>query len=173
MTSRTDRKRCAPHRPLACADSTGDAAGRDGPQPVGRQRPARPAPTTSSARARRTRSPARPASKIGTVAVETPPLPDGSLTGDVYVGKQLSRDPASGDEYRIFVEAESDRYGVSARLIGNVSADPQTGRLTTTFAENPQVPFSSFRLQFDGGPQAALTSPPTCGPNYDRRLHRR
>jgi len=106
-----------------------------------------------------------PASKIGTVAVDTPPLPDGSLNGDVYVGQQLSRDPASGDEYRILVEAKSDRYGVVARLIGNVSANPQTGQLTTTFAENPQVPFSSFRLHFNGGPRAPLTSPPTCGPN--------
>jgi hypothetical protein len=106
-----------------------------------------------------------PASKIGTVAVDTPPLPDGSLTGDVYVGQQLSRDPASGDEYRIFVEAKSDKYGIIARLIGNVSANPQTGQLTTTFAENPQVPFSSFRLHFNGGPHSPLTSPPTCGPN--------
>src|SRR5262249_53169848 len=71
----------------------------------------------------------------------------------------------SGQEYRIFVDAESTRYGISARLIGNVSADPQTGQLTTTFAENPQVPFSSFRLHFDAGPKAPLTSPPTCGPN--------
>jgi len=106
-----------------------------------------------------------PASKIGTVAIDTPPLPDGSLTGDVYVGQQLSRDPASGDEYRILVEAKSDKYGIVARLIGNVSANPQTGQLTTTFAENPQVPFSSFRLHFNGGPHAPLTSPPTCGPN--------
>lgn len=106
-----------------------------------------------------------PASKIGTVAIDTPPLPDGSLTGNVYLGRQLSRDPTSGQEYRIFVDAESARYGISARLIGNVSADPRTGQLTTTFAENPQVPFSSFRLQLDGGPRAPLTSPPTCGPN--------
>jgi hypothetical protein len=106
-----------------------------------------------------------PASKIGTVAIDTPPLPDGSLNGDAYVGQQLSRDPASGEEYRIFVEARSDRYGIVARLIGNVSADPVTGQLTTTFAENPQVPFSSFRLKFNGGAHAPLTSPPTCGPN--------
>jgi len=106
-----------------------------------------------------------PASKIGTVAIDTPPLPNGSLTGDVYVGQQLSRDPASGEEYRIFVEAKSDPFGLVARLIGNVSANPQTGQLTTTFAENPQVPFSSFRLRFNGGPRAPLTSPPTCGPN--------
>ncbi len=106
-----------------------------------------------------------PASKIGTVAVDSPPLPDGSLAGEVYLGRQLSRDPASGDAYRIFVEAGSDRYDIHARLIGNVSADPQAGQLTTTFAENPQVPFSSFRLQFSSGPHAPLTSPPTCGPN--------
>jgi hypothetical protein len=105
------------------------------------------------------------ASKVGTVSVATSPLPEGPLTGNVYVGQQLSRDPASGQAYRIFVAAESARYGISARLIGNVSADPQTGRLTTTFAENPQVPFDSFRLQFDSGARAPLTSPPTCGPN--------
>ncbi|HEY5052011.1 MAG TPA: hypothetical protein VII45_01235, partial [Solirubrobacterales bacterium] len=105
-----------------------------------------------------------PLSKIGVVSIETPPLPPGSLKGNVYVGQQLSRDPTSGNEYRIFVDAES-QYGISARLIGNVSADPQTGRLTTTFADNPQVPFSSFKLDFDDGAKAVLTSPPTCGPN--------
>lgn len=111
-----------------------------------------------------------PASRIGTVEIDTPPLPNGSLIGPVFVGQQLSRDPLSGNEYRIFVDAESPRYGVSARLLGNVAADPQTGVLTTTFddakfAGLPQVPFSSFRLKFNGGPHAVLTSPPTCGPN--------
>jgi hypothetical protein len=104
-------------------------------------------------------------SKIGTVEIETPPLPEGNLSGEVYVGRQLSRDPTSGDEYRIFVDAESARYGISARLIGNVRADPRTGQLTTTFTETPQVPFSSFKLDFDDGARAVLSSPPTCGPN--------
>jgi hypothetical protein len=106
-----------------------------------------------------------PESKIGTVTIEAPPLPEGNLEGDVYVGSQLSRDPTSGQEYRIFVDAESAKYGISARLIGNVSADPRTGQLTTTFAENPQVPFTDFRLHFDPGARAVLSSPPTCGPN--------
>jgi hypothetical protein len=127
--------------------------------------------------AKGTRNPAAcpAASRIGTVEVDTPPLPDGSLSGPVYVGRQLSRDPASGDLYRIFVLVESTRYDISARLLGKVSADPQTGQLTTTFDDAalgsvplpglPQVPFKSFRFKFNGGPKAPLTSPPTCGPN--------
>jgi hypothetical protein len=108
-----------------------------------------------------------PQSKVGTVEIQTPPLPssDGTLKGNVYVGTQLSRDPTSGDEYRIFVDAESQRYGISARLIGKVSADPVSGQLTTRFQELPQVPFSSFVLKLDSGPRATLTSPMTCGPH--------
>jgi hypothetical protein len=118
-------------------------------------------------------------SRIGTVEVDTPPLPDGSLSGPVFVGKQLSSDPSSGNLYRIFVAAESSRYDISARLLGKVKADPVTGRLTTVFegrdvdsitGDNlpeglPQVPFKAFRLKLNGGAKAALTSPPTCGPN--------
>jgi hypothetical protein len=105
------------------------------------------------------------ASKVGTATIESPPLPEGDLTGNVYVGQQLSRDPLSGQEYRIFVAAESARYGISVRLVGNVRANPVTGQLSTTIADAPQVPFTSFLLEFDPGARAVLSSPPTCGPN--------
>jgi hypothetical protein len=105
-----------------------------------------------------------PASKIGTVSIETPPLPE-PITGSVFVGQQLSRDPTSGNEYRIFVDGESPKFGLSVRLVGKVSADPATGQLTTTFGELPQVPFSSFTIQLEGGPRATLTSPFVCGPH--------
>ncbi len=101
-------------------------------------------------------------SKVGTVEIQSPPLPEGNLTGDVFVAKQLSRDPESGDEYRIFIDARSDRYGVEVRLLGRVRANPVTGQLTTTIAETPQVPFTSFKLDFDDGPRAVLSSPPIC-----------
>jgi hypothetical protein len=120
-----------------------------------------------------------PASKIGSVAIDTPPLPDGSIVGDVYAGQQLSRDPLSGQEYRIFVEGVSQRYGIVVRLEGKVTADPLTGQLTTTFEGRelegiggtkipkglPQVPFTTFTLDFNDGPRAVLTSPGACGPN--------
>ena len=103
-------------------------------------------------------------SRIGTVAIETPPLPAGALAGSVYLGEQLSRDPQSGNVYRVFLNAISSRYGVDVRLIGNVKADPDTGQLTTVFKENPQVPFTAVKLKFDDA-KGLLTSPPTCGPN--------
>ncbi len=103
-------------------------------------------------------------SKIGTVAIDTPPLPDGTLAGNVYLGTQQSRDPASGNEYRIFIDAESASRGLSIRLLGNVSANPQTGQLTAQVHEAPQLPFDSVRVTLDAG-KGTLTSPPTCGPN--------
>jgi hypothetical protein len=106
-----------------------------------------------------------PGAQVGTVSIQTPVLPAGSLPGRVFLGQQLSRDPESGQEYRVFVDAESSRYGLSVRLVGNVKANAQTGQLTATFPDNPQVAFSSFHLQLNGGSKAPLTSPPTCGPN--------
>ena len=119
------------------------------------------------------------AAKIGTATVVSEALPEGPLTGNVYVGEQKSRDPQSGEEFRIFVDAASSRYGVDVRLIGNVVANAKTGQLTAVFDEPPkvdplrgelphglpQVPFTNFKISLDGGPKAALSSPPTCGPN--------
>jgi hypothetical protein len=103
-------------------------------------------------------------SKIGTVAIDTPPLPDGTLTGNVYLASQQSREPESGNEYRIFLDAESASRGLSIRLLGNVSANAQTGQLTARVHEAPQLPFDSVRVTLDGA-KGALTTPPTCGPN--------
>lgn len=121
-------------------------------------------------------------SKIGTATVVSEALPDQPLTGDVYVGKQENRDPESGKEFQIYVHAASGRYGVDLRLIGNVFANAKTGQLTAYFddpaknvtrggnADNiphglPQVPFTNFKITINGGQKAALSSPPTCGPN--------
>jgi hypothetical protein len=113
-------------------------------------------------------------SRIGTIDIETPPLPPGSLTGGIYVGEQKSNDPASGEEFRILAEAKSEALGIAVRLIGNVKANPATGQLTTVFTEKevgplagplpeglPQVPFESVVLHFDGV-RKVLTTPSTC-----------
>jgi hypothetical protein len=104
-------------------------------------------------------------SKIGTISIDTPVLPAGTLTGNVYLGSQQSSDPESGNLYRVFLDAESTARGLSVRLVGNVIANRQTGQLTAVVNEAPQVPFDSVQVKLDGGQKATLTSPPTCGPN--------
>lgn len=105
-----------------------------------------------------------PASVIGSVSVDAPGIPDGSLTGLVYLGAPESGEPDSGREYRIFVAAEAPAYDIGVRLEGSVRADPQTGRLTTTFTDLPPVPFEEFKLKLKGGATAPLANPLSCGP---------
>ena len=99
---------------------------------------------------------------IGSVEINTPLLPT-PLTGSLFVGEPLSNEPESGQEYRIFLDAENAAYGVSVRLVGALSADTTTGQLTATFANTPPIPFSDIRLSLTGGPHAALAAPPGCG----------
>jgi hypothetical protein len=103
-----------------------------------------------------------PGSLLGTVAIEAAQLPPGSLTGNVYVGQPLSNSPESGQEYRIFMAAESPRYGVGVRLEGHVYANNTTGRLTTAVLEAPQLPFSDFILNFNSA-HNPLANPLACG----------
>ncbi len=98
------------------------------------------------------------ASKIGSVEIHTPLLPD-PLLGSVYVAEQ-GENPF-GSLLAIYLTAEAD--GVVIKLAGHVEADPETGQLTTTFANNPQLPFSDLKLDLFGGPRAPLATPDACG----------
>ncbi|MGX6446702.1 hypothetical protein ACVU7I_01320 [Patulibacter sp. S7RM1-6] len=100
------------------------------------------------------------ASKIGTATISTPLLGE-KLEGSVYLGTQKSQDPTSGEMYRMFIAGYAK--GVRIKLKGGIKADPRTGQLTATFAQNPQLPFDNLHLQLKDGPRAVLVNPPTCG----------
>ncbi len=104
------------------------------------------------------------ASKIGTVTLTTPLL-DHQLTGSIFLRTQASDDPASGQMFRIAVEIRSDNDGIDIKLPASVSVDPTTGVVRTTFANLPQLPFSTFQFHFKDGPRAPLVTPSTCGQN--------
>jgi hypothetical protein len=95
------------------------------------------------------------ASKIGTIRVTTPLLAD-PLDGEVYVGS-----PLPGNRYRVFFSINS--HGVIVKLEGKVTLDPQTGQITSTFLDNPHLPFSNLHVEFQDGPNAPLANPSTCG----------
>jgi hypothetical protein len=107
------------------------------------------------------------ASQIGTVEVHTPLL-DHPLPGTVYLGTPLcdpcgDADAASGRMLRLFIQVSDPQTGIVIKLPGTVAADPQTGQLTATFKDNPQLPFDDLKLHFKGGPRAPLATPDNCG----------
>ncbi|HEX3608746.1 MAG TPA: hypothetical protein VHU14_03625 [Solirubrobacterales bacterium] len=100
------------------------------------------------------------ASKVGTVEVDTPLL-DHPLDGAVYLAAQ--NDNPFNSLLAIYIAVEDPQTGIVVKLAGKVESDPQTGRLRTTFDDNPQLPFSDFKLDLFGGSRAQLITPPSCG----------
>jgi hypothetical protein len=93
-------------------------------------------------------------SKIGTVEVHTPAL-EGPLTGSLYIGE-----PKPGDQYRIFMIFEG--FGIYAKLFGSFQPNPQTGQLTMTVNELPQVPFEEFDLHLFASDRGLIATPTSC-----------
>jgi hypothetical protein len=104
-------------------------------------------------------APSCPASsKIGTATIKSPLIESATekqFDGNVYV---LQSNPP---EIKLLVAASAD--GVNIKLVGVVHLNEQTGQLTTKFDGTPQLPFSDFKLTFDGGAKAALDTPARCG----------
>jgi hypothetical protein len=101
------------------------------------------------------------ASIIGTVSVDVPAL-EQPLTGHVVLGDPKSTDPTSGEMFRMFIVVKDPERGVIAKIYGSAVADPNTGRLTATFDENPRVPFEDMHIDFKQGGQGILATPPRC-----------
>ncbi len=95
-----------------------------------------------------------PASQVGTAVISTPVLPE-PLEGKVYV---LESQPP---DVKLLVALAGQ--GIEVKLVGDVHLNTSTGQLTTVFKENPELPFTDFKLAFSGGSQAALVTPPGCG----------
>jgi hypothetical protein len=112
---------------------------------------------------RRTTPPACPdGSRLGTVKV-TSPLVEETLDGVMYLAEPKSTDPASGEMLRLWLSVRNDERGLSAKLPGSTVADPDTGRLTATFDENPRLPFDHLEVDLKGGGRGVLATPQDCG----------
>jgi hypothetical protein len=104
-----------------------------------------------------------PASSVlGTVSLNVPTLPDGSLTGNIYLGTPPDGGAITGPPYIVYLDAESARFGVSVRVKGETFPNATTGQVTTVFQENPEQPFTTAVLNFKGGALAPIANPLTC-----------
>jgi hypothetical protein len=98
------------------------------------------------------------AAKVANAVVTTPVLPD-TLDGEVFLASQ--DDNPFDSTFAIYITVREP--SILVKLPGLVQLDPRTGQITTTFDDNPQLPFSDLDLDFFGGPRASLATPKTCG----------
>jgi hypothetical protein len=98
------------------------------------------------------------ASKVGSVEVVTPLL-EHPLTGALYLAQQ-EKNPF-GSFVALYLVAEGS--GVLVKRAGEVRLDPGTGRITTTFLDNPQVPLSEIKVRLFENSRSSVMTPSGCG----------
>lgn len=107
-------------------------------------------------------------SQVGVVHVKSPALEE-TLNGKAYLAAPgchpcSPQDAAGGKMVRLFLQIVGEgEDGVVVKLEGTGEINQQTGQITTTFTNLPQLPFSDFELILNGGERAALANPRTCG----------
>jgi hypothetical protein len=97
-------------------------------------------------------------SKVGTVEIATPLLPD-PIDGSLYLARQSDNPFDSLLSGYLIAKGQ----GLLIKLAGRFDLDPSTGQVTATFDNNPQQPFSELQLHFQSGSRAPLVTPTSCG----------
>jgi hypothetical protein len=106
------------------------------------------------------------ASKVGTVAVQTPLLEGTVLRGALHVAEPFQN--RFGSLIAVYMVIKDPGLGIVVKLAGKVEPDPLTGQITTTFGlpgnELPQFPLSHVNVHLREGARSPLVTPGTCGP---------
>jgi uncharacterized repeat protein (TIGR01451 family) len=99
-------------------------------------------------------------SQIGSVHIKSPVIAE-EATGSLFVAEPFENRFHS--LLALYLIARIPNRGIVVAAAGKISPDPVTGQLTTTFDENPQLPFSDLTLSFHQGATSPLVTPPICG----------
>ena len=74
--------------------------------------------------------------------------------------------PTDGNPWKLFLLLEGQ--GVRIKLVGDVTLSP-SGQVRTVFLNNPETPFTHFRLKMGTRERAVLMNPIACGPQRRKR----
>jgi hypothetical protein len=98
------------------------------------------------------------ASKLGTVEVTTPLL-EHPLQGALYIAQQEAN--PFNSLVALYLVAEGS--GVLVKRAGEVHLNQQTGQISVTFQNNPQVPLSEIKVDTFQNARSSLMTPSSCG----------
>jgi hypothetical protein len=109
-------------------------------------------------------------SKIGSFTVESPLFEDPVKEGAIFLAEPDDRAtsrPGAENPFdsllALYLVAKLRARGVVVKVPGKLVPDPGSGRLTATFDDLPQLPYSNLKLHFREGQRAPLMTPPACG----------
>jgi uncharacterized repeat protein (TIGR01451 family) len=105
-------------------------------------------------------------SKLGEVRIVSPAIKE-PIAGSVFLASpapngEVGRNPFNS-LLALYIVARLPDRGIIVKTAGEVTADPLTGRLVTTFDNLPPLPFSTFTFKFHSGATSPLVTPPECG----------
>ncbi len=109
-------------------------------------------------------------SKIGDFRLHSP-LYREWIAGGIYLAQADDpRTSAKGAEnpfdtlIAVYLIAKSPERGILVKVAGQINPDPQTGSLSASFEELPQLPYTDLEVNFRSGQRAPMITPPFCGP---------
>ena len=108
------------------------------------------------------------AAKVGTVRITTPLLPAGEpLEGALYLATPAPNEEEAKNPFKtlvaMYIEAFDEKSGALVKLPGKVLLNQNTGQISATFENTPQLAFEDAEIHLFGGQRAPLATPKTCG----------
>jgi hypothetical protein len=100
------------------------------------------------------------AAKIGDFTVRSP-LFEKTVEGALFLA--APRDNPFGTLLGVYMVAKNPERGILVKVAGRLDADPTSGRLTATFDNLPQLPYTDLRVHFREGQRSPLATPAACG----------
>jgi hypothetical protein len=108
-------------------------------------------------------------SKIGTFTVQSQ-LFEETVDGAIYLAQPdepASVAPGAENPFdsllALYLVAKTPARGVLVKVAGKLTPDPGSGRLTASFDDLPQLPYSNLKMHFREGQRAPLVTPSACG----------
>jgi hypothetical protein len=99
-------------------------------------------------------------SKIGDFQVRSP-LFDEPISGAIFLA--APHDNPFDSLLGLYLVAKAPDRGILVKVAGELRPDQSTGRLTATFEDLPQIPYSSLEIYFREGQRSPIATPAACG----------